>query len=261
MQLHLQGRSALVTAASEGLGFACAQALVDEGARVTISARRPQPLEAARVALDGPGRGVCAVTADLGLAPERDALWRAVETDMDTPDILVLSTGHPAAVGFDVATEDDWCHGQALLLDPVIDLARRALPSMRRRGYGRLVLIGSIFGREPSAASVVQSTYRAGLNGLAKCLAHDGAADGITTNVVIPGYFDTPLVHRLAADVGMQEGCDEADVLQRWRDYSPSRRFGRPEDLGAMVAFLASPRGAFVNGATIVMDGGALRSV
>ncbi|HXH04020.1 MAG TPA: SDR family oxidoreductase [Candidatus Competibacteraceae bacterium] len=253
MDLQLTGKTALVTAASEGLGHACARVLAEEGARVAIVGRNPDKL--ARAAA---GTGLIPIAADLADPMDRERLWREAEAQLGQVDILVLSSGHPAAVPFSRAADADWQRGVALLLDPVLDLGRRALPGMRARGYGRLICIGSIFGREPAPGSVVQSTLRAGLNALVKCIASEAAADGVTANVVCPGYFDTPLTHELAARQAAAEGRSAAAVLDEWRGASPADRFGRPEDLGALVALLASPRGAFINGTTLTIDGGTV---
>ena len=117
----------------------------------------------------------------------------------------------------------------------------------------------TIFGLEAEKTSVVQSTLRTGLNALSKCIASEVAGDGVTANVICPGYFDTPLVRELAQQYATAEHVSVDDVLSVWANYSPVKRFGKPEDLGALVAFLASPRGEFITGTTLTIDGGAVR--
>ncbi|HMW90336.1 MAG TPA: SDR family oxidoreductase, partial [Candidatus Obscuribacter sp.] len=97
------------------------------------------------------------------------------------------------------------------------------------------------------------------LNALSKCVATEVAGDGVTVNVICPGYFDTPLVRELAKQYATSENASVDEILSAWAAYSPVRKFGKPEDLGALVSFLASPRGEFITGTTITMDGGAVR--
>ncbi len=260
MELNLTGRTALVTGASLGLGYACARELSREGARVVVCARDAARLGAAARQIAGETGGeVAAVTADLRNDDDLASLVDQAKVVLGTIDILVVSTGHPEKAPFSQATDDQWRQGIELMLRPAITLARGVLAGMRERRYGRLVFIGSIYGLEPEPTSVVQSTLRSGLNALSKCIATEAAADGVTANVICPGYFDTPLVADLARRWAAETGCMPQTVLDEWRDVAPSKTFGRPDDLGALVAFLASPRGEFVNGTSIAMDGGAVR--
>src|SRR5262249_46646381 len=151
-------------------------------------------------------------------------------------DILVVSTGHPPTYSFSAATDEQWKQGLDLLLRPPILLSRMLLPEMQLRKYGRLIFIGSILGLEPAKTSVVQRTLRTGLNALAKCIASEVAADGVTVNVICPGYFDTPLVRELAEQYARVEGVSAETVLSDWAEYAPAKRFGKPDDLGALVA-------------------------
>jgi 3-oxoacyl-[acyl-carrier protein] reductase len=260
VELNLTGRAALVTGASHGLGFACAKELSREGARVVICARDAERLAAAaRQISQETGGEVAAVAADLTKKRDLATLLAEAKAALNHIDILVVSTGHPAKSSFSQAGDDQWQRGIDLMLQPVIELARGLLPDMRRRRYGRLLFIGSIYGLEPEPTSVVQSTLRSGLNALSKCIAAEVAEDGVTANVICPGYFDTPLVADLAQKRAAEAGCSPQKVLEKWRERAPSKTFGRPDDLGALVAFLASPRGEFVNGTSITMDGGAIR--
>lgn len=260
VELNLTGRTALVTGASLGLGYACAKELSREGARVVICARDAARLAAAaRQISDETGGEVAAAAADLTRGDELAGLLVKAKAALGHVDILVVSTGHPEKAPFSQATDDQWRQGVDLILQPAVTLARGVLAEMRERRYGRLVFIGSIYGLEPEPASVVQSTLRSGLNALSKCIATEAAADGVTANVICPGYFDTPLVDDLARRRAAEAGSTPQQVLDEWRHVAPSKMLGRPDDLGALVAFLASPRGEFVNGTSIAMDGGAVR--
>jgi len=261
MDLNLNKKSALVTGASYGLGFACAEALVGEGVHTTICSRNQSNLERAAAKLRDQGEEkISTFAANLKKEADLDRLIDHTKANPESFDILVISTGHPPTYSFDSATDELWREGYSLLLNPVIKLTRAFLPGMRKRGYGRIIYIGSIFGLEPEPSSVIQSTFRTGLNSFMKCIATAEAPHGITANVICPGYFSTPLVNNLAQKYAEERGVSVDTVLDEWKKASPCQKFGRPEDLGALVAFLSSPRGEFINGTTIVADGGAIRT-
>ena len=259
MDLELNGKRALVTGASYGLGFACAEALAKEGAAVALCSRDESRAKAAADTIArNSGKAVHGTAADLTApnAGKRLAEW-AINA-LGGVDILILSTGHPPTYPFSAATDAQWTRGIDLILRPAIELTRELLPRMRERKYGRLIYIGSIFGLQPEKSSVIQSTLRTGLNAFAKCVATEAAADGVTANVICPGYFDTPLVRELAKQYAETGNVPVETVLKEWEAFAPSKKFGKPSDLGAFTAFLASPRGEFVNGTALTIDGGAI---
>ena len=259
MELGLSGKRALVTGASSGLGFACAKELAREGVKVLMCSRNRERLQSAAAEIHAEtANNPTAVAADLTNEADLQRLLAESRSALGEVDILVLSTGHPPTFPFSTATDEHWEEGIRLILQPAIKLTRGLLDGMRARKYGRLIYIGSIFGLEPEKSSVVQSTLRTGLNSFSKCVATEAAADGVTANVICPGYFETELVTRLARKYAEEAGVPVAKILDDWRSFAPSKRFGNPEDLGAFVSLLASPRGAFFNGTSIVIDGGAI---
>lgn len=260
MDLGLSGMNALVTGASYGLGFACAEALAGEGVNLAICSRSVDKITAA--AADLASRNsvrVTGIAADLTDAEDLERLAREAISSLGQIDVLVLSTGHPPTFPFSQATDEDWSHGHKLILRPAIVLSRLLQEGMRARKFGRIIFIGSIFGLEPEKTSVVQSTLRTGLNALAKCLATELAEDGVTVNVICPGYFETPLVRELAKQYAVAQQRTVEEILCDWANYAPVKRFGKAEDLGSLVAFLASAKAEFITGTTITMDGGAVR--
>jgi 3-oxoacyl-[acyl-carrier protein] reductase len=261
VNLNLKGKKALVTGASYGLGFACAQVLAEEGAEVAICSRTEADVAKAakRIEEAVPGSRAISITGDLTKSADLDRIVEEATKELSAIDILVLSTGHPPTHPFSEATDEQWQAGYEMLIQPALQLSRAVIPGMQKRKYGRIILIGSIFGLEAEVSSVIQSTFRTGLNALAKCLATEYAADGITVNVVCPGYFDTPLVRTLAKQYAAAQGSNVESVMLDWKTYSPVKKFGKPEDLGALVALLASPRGEFITGTAITIDGGAVR--
>lgn len=260
MDLELGGKNAIVTGASYGLGHACANALAMEGANVAICSRDMEQITsaAAKIASSCAVRAV-GIEADLTVEKDLTRLVNEASEALGDIDILVLSTGHPPTFPFSIATDDQWKQGLDLLLRPAIVLPHLLLETMQRKKYGRIIFLGSIFGLEAEQSSVIQSTLRTGLNALAKCIATEVAANGVTVNVICPGYFDTPLVQNLAQQYADSQKVSRETVLQDWANYSPMKKYGKPEDLGALVAFLASPRAEFITGTTVTMDGGAVR--
>lgn len=260
MDLGLKGKTAIVTGASYGLGFSCAKVLAEEGVNVAICSRSSEEISKSAQDIEtATSAKALPITADLTVPADLDRIIVETLTQFQAIDILVVSTGHPPTYSFTEATEEQWKEGYDLLISPALALCRLVLPAMRERKFGRIIFIGSIFGLEPEESSIIQSTFRTGLNAMAKCIATQFAPDGITVNVVCPGYFETPLVRKLAAKYADSERSTVEAVLEDWKSYSPAKRFGKPEDLGALVALLASPRGEFITGTAITIDGGAVR--
>ena len=261
MELNLQGKTALVTGASYGLGFACAKALAQEGASVAICSRNLETVEkAAKEIADETGQLVFALQADLTNDDDLANLVSNAKAKLGSIDILVLSTGHPPTYSLAKATDEHWQEGNDLILRPTIQLTRELLPEMRQRKYGRFIYIGSVLGLQAKPSSIIQSTLRTGINAFSKCIATEAAIDGVTANVLCPGYFETPLLKTLAEKLESESDKDTADkLLAEWEESTPTKKFGKPEDFGAFVSFLASPRGEYFNGTSIAIDGGSLK--
>lgn len=260
MDLQLRGKRALVTAASQGLGFGAARVLAEEGCDVHICARNPETLSSAKAELETTGSEITASAIDLvDIASLQEWCENALK-DQDI-DLLVLSTGHPPTMSFSQSSMDTWRQAHALLLDPVIYLCKQLIPAMSKRGFGRVIIVGSIFGVEHEESSVLQSTYRRATQALCKCLAREYGSDGVTVNTISPGYFDTPLVSRHAELLATQADKSADQLLEEWRSISPIGRLGTPEEFGSLVAYLCSHSAAFLNGSNIVLDGGTCRSM
>lgn len=255
MDLDLKGKVALITGASEGLGYGCARMLAAEGARTIISSRNQDKLSAASQAITRDFGVECQpIAADIRKPEDRIRLSK----ELKHVDILIISTGHPPTYPFSKATDDQWAEGNNLIIEPARHLPKLFIESMKANTFGRIIFIGSIFGLEPERSSVIQSTYRTGLNALSKCISLEYAEYGITSNVICPGYYKTPLVDNLALQYAKQENKTHGAILDDWKKYSPVKAFGNPDDLGAFVAFLCSPKAAFITGHSHVLDGGAL---
>ena len=242
MDLGIAGRVALVTGASRGLGLAAATALAAEGCRVAICGR-----DSARIAEAATSIGAHPIVADMS-APDGPARAVAATAEALGPvDILVANAGGPVPGGFLDVTEEDWERAVQQNLMGTVRLMRAAAPGMRERRWGRIVTITSRTVREAIDGLVLSNATRAGVAGAVRTLAREVARDGVTVNNVLPGSFATERLVEL-------HGSAEA-VAQRGAS-TPMGRIGQAEELGAVIAFLASERASYLTGASILVDGG-----
>ncbi len=258
MNLELDGKTAVVTGSSKGLGLAIATALVQEGCNVTICARGEAGLAEAIVKLrDIPGGAarVLAVQADLatdkGVA---DVIFRTTDT-FGGLDILVNNVGLAKGAGITDTSDAEWQEAFDQTLFPAVRASRLAVPLMRRRGGGTIVMIASIWGRE-SGGRMTYNAVKAAEISLAKAMAQQLAGDNIRVNSVAPGSI------RFAGgswDRRVQE--DPEGMAEFVRRELPFGRFGRPEEVGEVVAFLVSPRASWISGASVPVDGCQSRSL
>ncbi|HXV05039.1 MAG TPA: SDR family oxidoreductase [Solirubrobacterales bacterium] len=250
MELGLEGRVALVMGASRGLGRAIAASLAREGARVAIASRTREAIEAAAAEIGG---DVSPFVADAGDLERLAELPGEVATALGPIDVLVANAGGPPFGGALDNELDEWVQAyRSLVLAPRV-LTGLVVPSMRGRGWGRIVNVGSTSTREPIDVLNLSNSHRMAAVGFLKTLATEVAGDGITVNTVATGRFAT---QRLADASGSLAPAEAAA-----REEIPAGRLGHPEEYGDLVAFLCSDRAAYVTGTVIPIDGGALRSV
>lgn len=262
MDLGLTDRPALVAAASSGLGKASALALAREGARVAICGRDEDRLEAARDEIAGEsGTAVVAIPADLATEEGgAEFVRRAVEA-LGGCEVLVTNAGGPPTGTFDDLSDEDFQRGFELTFLSAVRMTREALPHMRSAGWGRVVLIGSSAVKQPIPGLLLSNSIRTGLMGWAKTVADEVAADGITVNGVLPGRYATPRVTELHEERAAREGRSVDEVAAEDTGAIPVGRIGDPQELGDVVAFLASERASYVTGTFLMVDGGLYRGM
>jgi 3-oxoacyl-[acyl-carrier protein] reductase len=249
MDLGLAGKVALVTGASKGIGRAIAAELVAEGARVAVSSSSKERIEAAAAELGA--EAFVHDSADLDAVPR---LLRDIEGQLGPIDVLVCNTGGPPAgpdaLGFD---REQWEQAYRTLVLGPLALVERVVPGMRRRGWGRVLNVGSSTMREPSPVLMLSNTHRAGMLAAFKTIARQVAGDGVTLNTLLTGRIATDRLFSLG---GSREAVESAA-----REQVPAGRLGTVEEMAAAATFLCSDRASYITGQALAVDGGLLQSI
>lgn len=254
MDLGIRGRKAIVCASSQGLGYACALALAQEGCEVFINGRDADKLVRAERALrEATGAVVTAVRADINTDAGRTALLAACPQ----PDILVNNNAGPPP-----GQLADWDHAawmgalESNLLAAAL-LMRQILPGMRARRFGRVVNITSAMVKTPREAMGLSTAARAALTALSKALASEAIVDNVTINNLLPERFDTPRQEFMAQRLMREHGMDRETARRQIADSLPAKRLGQPPEFGAACAFLCASNSGFMTGQNLQLDGGA----
>ncbi|GHO88821.1 SDR family oxidoreductase [Dictyobacter formicarum] len=263
MDLGLQGKVALVMAASKGIGRACAEALAAEGATIAVGSRNQEMLEqTAREIRERYGVPVLMRATDVRREADLAAIVNATIREYGRLDIVVNNAGGPPVGSFEQFDDAQWQAAFELTLLSTVRLIRLALPHLRQSGSGRIINIVSTSVKQPIAGLLLSNAIRPGVIGLAKSLSSELAPDNITINNVCPGRI---LTDRLRKGPGMQQkldqGISEQEALKDLARDIPMGRLGQPEELASLVAYLSSSHAGYITGTTIQVDGGLVRSL
>ena len=242
MELGLKGKSALVLAASTGLGRAIGASFCQEGVKTVICSSSEE-----RINNTAKEIGAHPIVADLDRMSSVEPLAKACSDLIGTPDIIVINCGGPDAGKFLDNPKDIWELNYHRLWGVPVALLQHFLPGMLERGSGRILWVTSIAAQQVVPGITISSSLRGGLHELIKCLSDEYAGRGITVNALIPGYIATDRLKHLETD----------NVVP---GHIPAGRLGRPEEFGDLAAFVASDRAAYISGQCIACDGGWLRS-
>jgi 3-oxoacyl-[acyl-carrier protein] reductase len=255
-------RTALIGGGATGIGHATAEQLARAGHQVVITGRHAEPLEAAASRLrERTGASVHALVNDVSDPDAAEAAVREVESRFGALDVLVLNAGGPPPGRIMDVGDKHWQEAFELLLLGPLRLARVALPRMAARGYGRVVVVTSTAVRQPQPDLAISVVLRSAVTAAAKLLSREFAAEGVTVNCVAPGATATERRRQILDNRARTTGSDY-DALDAEDTASiPAGRAGYPEEIGAAVAFLASPAASYVNGTVLAVDGGRTETI
>ncbi len=262
MDLGLKNKVAIVAAASKGLGRAAALELAREGARVAICSRKEAEIvQAADDLRRETGAEIMPLTADVTRAEDVERVVAKTVETWGTVDILVNNAGGPPAGHFMDFDDESWLKAFELTLLSVVRFCRAVIPHMQKQGGGRIINITSTSVKQPIDELHLSNSVRPGVIGLAKSLSLQLARDGITVNNVCPGKILTQRTYDVAELRAKREGIPVEEIVGSLGAAIPMGRLGQPEELGALVAFLASERAGYITGTTIQVDGGIIKGL
>jgi 3-oxoacyl-[acyl-carrier protein] reductase len=253
----LKGKVSIVTAASRGIGAGVASVLAREGSDLVIASRDSARLEKLARGLEAKyGVSVVPVQADLTKREDVRRIAEAAIRHFGKVDVLAYNTGPPKPGAFMELSEEDWEYGVRLLLMSAVWITRDVLPHMVERRQGRLIYITSSTLKQPIPTLTLSNVIRISLAGLVKTLAYQLGPYNILVNGIMQGYVDTERVREVAAARAQREGRRVEDVIKEIEREVPLGRLAKPEEIGELVAFLASDKASYITGSLILIDGG-----
>jgi 3-oxoacyl-[acyl-carrier protein] reductase len=266
VDLGLKERTAFVAGASSGLGYAVAEALLQEGCRVAMCSRSASRIESAAASLEHRGTViplVCDVT-------DEDQIQQAFEAASDAFDgrlnVLVTNSGGPPAGFVDDFDAAQWREGLELNLVSTINLCRHALPSLRAAArepdrHARIIMVSSVSAKQPVPNLYLSNTARAGVQGFCKSLSEELGPESITVNTVLPGYTETERLKDLARSTMERTGKSIDQIYSEWAAGTAVRRLASPSEFAAAVTFLAGRQAAYITGIALPVEGGSVKAL
>ncbi len=258
--MTLTGKTAIVTGASRGIGRAIALRLAKDGAKTVLCARDVAALEDAVKEIKAAGGTATSIALDLRLPESPALLAEFAAKRFDGIDIVVNNAGATKRGVFLELTDDDWADGFALKFFGAVRLTRAAWPYLKKAG-GSVVNISGGGGRTPGAEFAIGGSVNAAMQSFAKAMAEVGIADGVQVNVINPGLVRTGRLQTRLEAVAKEKGVDLATAERQMVVASKTTRIGEPEDIAALVAFIAGPEGRFLQGSMIDIDGGSTKTL
>lgn len=262
MDLGIKNKVAVVTASSQGLGRAAAFSLAREGANLVICSRNEKAInETAKEITKETGVKIIPLAADVSKNVDIDRIIESAKKEFGTVHILVNNAGGPPTGKITSVSDAEWEKGINLTLMSMIRLTRTVLPMMEQQKWGRVVTIVSITAKQPVDELLISSTLRPGILGLSKVLANQYGKHGITINTICPGYVLTQRQEELSRSRSAERKMTMDEYLAESAKNIPIGRLGKPEEIGDVIAFLASERASYINGANFLVDGGQAKGI
>jgi len=257
MDLGINGKIALVTAASRGLGRGCAEQLAAEQCRVAICSRDEAAAKQAAKEITGQtGTEVLGFVADVSKAEDIGRLLEEVKHSLGDPEILVTNAGGPPPGTFASIALEEYEKALNLNLMSAVNLIQGVTPAMKAKGWGRIIALTSISVKQPIANLLLSNMARAGLTGFLKTISTELAPLGITVNALLPGTHKTSRIDQLVKDTAARGNKPEGEVYQDMMNAIPCKTIGDPADFGAAAAFLAGIQARYITGQNLLVDGG-----
>ena len=265
MKLGIAGRIALVTGADSGMGKETARMLLEEGVRVAISDKGGEGLKAALIELEPLGE-VIAVAADVTDLVDIRRAYDAVRTQLGDPDILVNAAGVTGATGDFLDVDDDgWQTTLDINMMGAVRMCREAIPAMRSKGWGRIVLMASEDGVQPYVDELAYCASKAGIINLSKGLSKAYGPDNVLVNTVSPAFIATPMTDRMMEKRAKEKGVDVEEAIRSFleeeRPGMALKRRGTAQEVAAMIVFLCSEQASFINGSNMRVDSGSVMTI
>lgn len=262
VDLGLEGRVAIVSGGSQGIGREIALLLASEGAHLVIAARRTEVLERTAVEIRELGRRVVAVAADVATPEGPAAIADAALDAFGRVDIVINNAGKGHNKALDALTDEDWYASIDLNLMSAVRMCRALVPQMRDRGWGRVVNISTRVALEPDPYFAAYGAAKAGLVNFSKSLANAYSREGVLTNCIVPGLIRSEAIDQAAQKSAAETGLSVEEVMARTLKQRPipAGRLGEPSDVAGLVALLCSEHGSWITGACFTVDGGIVRS-
>lgn len=256
---RFEGKVALVSAASSGIGRGIAKVLAQDGCRVHIFSRDENAIEKAASDLNEiSGSSVSCSTGDLSSSADLKRIMSEAREKAGNIDFLVVNYGDPKIAPFMDISEKDWDSAFSMILKSSVILVREALPYMLNNG-GRIVFVTSLTTKQPLENFALSASLRSAVVSLSKVISLEYAGKGVTSNSISQGYFMTPRLEAVADGNSKRYGITLDEAYERIKQEIPAGRVGRPEEIGHLVSFLCSKEASYVNGTNIQIDGGLVR--
>ena len=262
MDFGLNGRIALVAAASRGLGRGCAEQLASEKCQVAICARDEGAAKQAAAEISSMSDSkVIGIGADVSKVEDINRLLAKTRQSLGDPEILITNAGGPPPGTYASTAIEEYEKALNLNLMSAVHLIHGVTPAMKAKGWGRIIAITSVSVKQPIGSLLLSNMARAGLTGFLKTIATELAPDGITVNALLPGTHQTSRIDQLAQNRAELENRTKDEILQEMRAANPTQTIGDPSDFGAAAAFLASVQANYITGQSLLFDGGIYKGL